>query len=78
MKNFYPKYTFIFNISIDEIIKRLKKRKIRNKYDKVDQNFHKNVVLGYKKISNSKRYINIDASLSKNKIHSNILKFLNI
>ena len=78
LNNFYPKYTFIFNISIDEIIKRLKKRKIKNKYDKFDIKFHRKVMEGYKKISSSKRYINIDASLSKNKIHNNILKTLKI
>ncbi len=78
LNNFYPNYTFIFNLSIEEILKRLKKRKIKNKYDKIDINFHKKVISGYKKISNSKRYINIDASLSKNLIHKNILNLLNI
>ena len=75
---FSANYTFIFNLSIEEILKRLKKRKIKNKYDKIDINFHKKVISGYKKISNSKRYINIDASLSKNLIHKNILNLLNI
>ena len=78
LNNFYPTYTFIFNINIDEIIKRIKLRKIKNKYDKTDIKFHKKVIEGYKKISNSKRYINIDASLSKNMIHKNILKLLKI
>ena len=78
LNNFYPNFTFIFNLSIQEIIRRLKKRKLRNKYDKTSISFHKAVIDGYKRISKSKRYINIDASLTKNKIHNNIIKSLNI
>ena len=78
LNNFYPDITFIFNLSIEEIVKRLKQRKIRNKYDKIDTKFHKAVINGYKKISNGKRFKNIDASLSKNVIHKNILKILKI
>ena len=78
LDNFKPNITFLFNISINEIIKRLKKRKIKNKYDKIDYKFHTSVINGYKKISNSKRYVNIDASLSKNIIHENILKSLKL
>ncbi len=78
LNNFYPDYTFIFNLNFEEIIRRLKKRKFKNKYDKIDINFHKAVINGYKKISNNKRYINIDASLSKNKIHNNIIELLKI
>ncbi len=78
LNNFFPDITFVFNLSIEEIVKRLKKRKIRNKYDKIDKNFHKTVIKGYKIISKHKRYINIDASLSKNLIHKNIIKILKI
>ena len=78
LNNFYPDYTFIFNLNVQEIIKRLKKRKIKNKYDKSDISFHKSVILGYKKISNSKRYIDIDASLSKKTIHQNIINLLRL
>ena len=78
LNNFIPDYTFVFNLDTDQIIKRLKKRKNKNKYDKIDINFHKKVILGYKKISNSKRYININASLSKTMIHNKILDILKI
>ena len=78
LNNFYPDYTFIFNLNVNEIIKRIKKRKFKNKYDKINISFHKTVISGYKKISNSKRYINIDASLSKHDIHKNILKSLKL
>ncbi len=78
LNNFYPKYTFIFNLSAKEIIKRLKKRKNKNKYDKSNINFHNDVIRGYKKISKNNRYINIDASLSKIEIHNNIIDILKI
>ncbi len=78
LNNYFPDFTFIFNLSIHEIIKRLKKRKIKNKYDKINIDFHKSVIKGYKKISENKRYINIDASLSKIEIHKNIIKSLKL
>tara|TARA_Y100000768_G_scaffold364181_1_gene324424 strand:+ start:791 stop:1402 length:612 start_codon:yes stop_codon:yes gene_type:complete len=78
LNNFYPDYTFIFNIKSKEIMKRLLKRKNKNKYDKNDINFHQKVIKGYKKISKSNRYININASLSKIIIHKKILKSLNL
>ncbi len=78
LNNFQPDYTFIFTLSIKEIIRRIKKRKNKNKYDKTNSDFHKKVINGYKKISKSKRYIKIDASLKRNIIHYNILKSLNL
>ena len=78
LNNFNPNFTFIFNLKVNEIIKRLKKRKNKNKYDKNNINFHKKVIEGYKIISKSKRYINIDASLSKETIHKKIIKSLNL
>jgi len=78
LKNFFPDYTFIFKIDPKEIIKRLKQRKIKNKYDKSNLLFHKNVIQGYKKIANKKRYITLDASLSKEIIHRNIIDKLKL
>ena len=78
LNNFKPDYTFIFNINANDIIKRLKKRKNKNKYDKIDIDFHKRVIKGYKSITKSKRFIQIDASLSKKTIHKNILKILKL
>ncbi len=76
LNRFYPNYTFLFNLTTKEIISRLKNRKNKNKYDKLDIKFHLSVIKGYKKISNSKRFININASLSKLDIHKIILKKL--
>ncbi len=78
LNNFLPNITFLFNIKINEILKRLRLRRIKNKYDKNNINFHNDVINGYKKISNSKRFINIDASKSKSQIHSKILRNLNL
>ena len=78
LNNFFPDYTFIFQINPKEIIKRLKQRKVKNKYDKSNLLFHKTVIQGYKKIANPKRYIMVDASLSKDIIHKNIIKKLNL
>ena len=78
LNNFFPDYTFIFQINPKEIIKRLKQRKVKNKYDKSNLEFHQTVIQGYKKIANPKRYIMVDASLSKDIIHKNIIKKLNL
>ena len=76
LNNFFPDYTFIFTINPKEIIKRLKQRKVKNKYDKSNLLFHQKIIQGYKKIANPKRYITVDASLSKDIIHKNIIKKL--
>jgi len=76
LNNFYPDFTFIFNLDVKNIIKRIKKRTVKNKYDKTDIKFHKSVITGYNKISKNKRYIHIDASQKKFIIHKTILKHL--
>ena len=78
LNNFFPDYTFIFKISPKEIIKRLKQRKVKNKYDKSNLLFHQKVIQGYKKIANPKRYITVDASLSRDIIHKNIIEKLKL
>ena len=76
--NFLLNKTFVFELEIKEIIKRIKMRKNKNKYDKIDKEFHKSVILGYNKIYNSKRFIKINASLDKIKIHKKIINSLDI
>tara|TARA_Y100001970_G_scaffold69243_1_gene88331 strand:- start:9524 stop:10138 length:615 start_codon:yes stop_codon:yes gene_type:complete len=78
LNNFLPKKTFLFNLHPDEIINRLKKRSKKNKYDILDIKFHKSVNRGYKIVSNSRRFVNIDASQSKVKIQNQILINLNL
>ena len=75
LKNFLPTKTFLFLLPVAEINKRLKKRKITNKYDKINSIFHAKVISGYKKLSkNNKRFILINAELNVDKIQETVLQ----
>ena len=79
LNNFLPHKTFLFELDPKETIRRLKKRKNKNKYDKQDIKFHKKICLGYYKISkNQKRFVKIDGNHDKNTIHYKILKKLGL
>ena len=79
LNNFLPHKTILFELNPKETIKRLKKRKNKNKYDKQDIKFHRKICLGYDKISkNKKRFLKINGKSDKNKIHYNILKKLGL
>jgi len=78
LNNFLPNKTFIFKLSTSQIISRLKNRKFKNKYDKLEKKFHDNVNKGYELISNSNRFITIDASKSIESIHKKIIKSINL
>ena len=72
---------FIGNDNLYKIIKRLSKRVKSNKYDKIDINFHKKVIKGYKQLSkNNKRFVLINSENSfdivQNKIQKTILKLI--
>ena len=77
LNNFLPNKTFLFKLSTKLIISRIKKRKSKNKYDKLDKNFHDQVNKGYKIIYNKKRFIIIDASKPMNQIHKKIISHIN-
>ena len=77
LNNFLPHKTFLFKLSTKLIISRIKKRKSKNKYDKLDKNFHDQVNKGYKIIYNKKRFIRIDASKPINQIHKKIISHIN-
>ena len=78
LHNFLPHKTFLFNLSTSKIIARLKNRKSKNKYDKLDKNFHDQVNKGYELISKSKRFIKIDASKSIPSINKKIINSINL
>ena len=78
LNNFLPHKTFLFNLSTSKIIARLKNRKSKNKYDKLETNFHDQVNKGYELISKSKRFIKIDASKSITSINKKIIKSINL
>jgi len=59
------------------IKERLKKRKILNKYDKLNLSFHDKVIQGYKILAkNNKRFVMIDASKPIDVVHNKIIKNL--
>ena len=78
LNNFLPNKTLLFQLSTKLIISRLKKRKSKNKYDKLENNFHEQVNKGYKIISNNKRFIKIDASKPIKQIHKKIISHINL
>jgi len=62
LDNFLPNKTFLFLLSSNEILKRLKLRKKSNKYDNKNLNFHNKIIKGYKIISkNNSRFVTINA-----------------
>ncbi len=78
LNNFLPSKTFLFLLPPNEINKRLRKRKISNKYDKINPHFHQKVINGYKTISkNNNRFIKIDATKSISIIHEQIINDFN-
>ena len=78
LNNFLPHKTFLFNLSTSKIIARLKNRKSKNKYDKLERNFHDQVNRGYDLISKNNRFIKIDASKSITSINKQIIKTINL
>ena len=73
--NFLPTKTFLFILNSNEINRRLKLRKNKNKYDKINKDFHNKVIRGYKKISkNNKRFYTIDATTSITSISEKIIE----
>ena len=78
LNNFLPHKTFLFNLSTSKIIARLKNRKSKNKYDKLERNFHDQVNRGYDLISKNKRFIKIDAAKSITSINKQIIKTINL
>ena len=81
LKNIKPDLIFINIISMKNLIKRLKLRKNKNRYDKFKIKFYKKVQSGYVKISKNKsNYVFIDSNKDlkeiKNKVLSNILKII--
>jgi len=62
--NTKPDLTFILKVKISKAIKRINKRKVKNRYDKFSKNFYNNVQKAFLKIakSNRRRYVVFDSS----------------
>ena len=79
LKKFKVSFTFLNIVSKNNLIKRINKRKILNRYDKFSYSFYKKVQKGYLKLSrrNKKKYSIINSNLDKEKNKLLILKKVN-
>ena len=79
LKKFKVTFTFLNIVSKNNLIKRINKRKILNRYDKFSYSFYENVQKGYLKLSkrNKRKYLIINSNLDKEKNKLLILKKVN-
>ncbi len=73
LKDIAIDFTFLNKVSTKNMIKRLKKRKSLNRYDKFKKNFYEKVQNGYLKLArkNKRKYLIIDSN--RNKTQNEIL-----
>ena len=80
LKKISPDLTFIIKCNINSAIKRMNKRKTKNRYDKFSKKFYNNVQNAFIRIAkkNKKRYIIVDNSIndksSEIKIINSVIK----
>ena len=79
LKKFKVTFTFLNIVSKNNLIKRINKRKILNRYDKFSYSFYEKVQKGYLKLSkrNKRKYLIINSNLDKEKNKLLILKKVN-
>ena len=82
--NFKPNFTFLSVVNKKNMLKRLKSRKNKNKYDNFNYNFYNKVQKGFSKISlkNRSKYLILDSNkdslkIIENKLINKINKILN-
>ena len=75
LKNIKPDLNFVLKVNVNSASKRLKKRKIKNRYDKFPQAFYTKAQNSFLKIAkNKKNYYVFDSSLNTNALEEKILK----
>ena len=76
LNNLKPDLTFILKVKISKAFKRLKKRKVKNRYDKFSKSFYIKAQNAFLKIAkkNKKRCVVLDNSEDSNAIEKLILK----
>ena len=74
--NIKPDFTFILKVNISKAVQRIKKRKIKNRYDKFSKNFYIKVQNAFIKIAKKdrKRYFIVDNSNDSRETEKIILK----
>ena len=82
--NLKPNFTFLSVVNKKNMLKRLKSRKIKNKYDNFEYNFYNKVQKGFLKIANKNKskYLILDSNkeslkIIENKLISKIKRILN-
>ena len=77
LKNIKPNMTFILKTNVKSASERLKKRKIKNRYDKFPQAFYTKAQNSFLKIAkNKKNYYVFDSSLNTSALEEKILKIV--
>ncbi len=77
--NLKPNLTFVLRVKISKALKRMNKRKSKNRYDKLSKSFYTRAQNAFIKIAkkNTKRYFMIDNSKDSNNVENIILnKFI--
>jgi len=79
LKNIIIDFTFLNKVSTNNMIKRLKKRKSLNRYDKFNTNFYRKVQKGFLKLAKKKKnkYLIIDSNKDKAKNEILIINKIN-
>ena len=79
LKDIVVDFTFLNKVSTKNMIKRLKKRKSLNRYDKFKNNFYKKVQNGFLKLAkkNRKKYLVIDSNKDKAQNETLIINKIN-
>ena len=79
LKKIVIDFTFLNKVSIKNMIKRLKKRKSLNRYDKFNSNFYKKVQNGFLRLAkkNKKKYLVIDSNKDKAQNEALIINKIN-
>ena len=76
LNNIKPDLTFVLKVNISKALKRISKRKKKNRYDKFTRDFYKKVQNTFIRISkkNKKRYILLDNTKDSSDVEKIILK----
>ena len=79
LKDIVVDFTFLNKVSTKNMIKRLKKRKSLNRYDKFKNNFYKKIQNGFLKLArkNRKKYLIIDSNKNKAQNETLIINKIN-
>ena len=78
LQNIRPDITFLLTVKANKASSRLKKRKIKNRYDKFSKNFYKNAQKAFIRLAkkNKKRYFIFDNSNDDEKLEKKILNIV--